>query len=142
MGRDTSHLVSYTVQDSKIKLLQTQTLGIDVVKLPTSSTARTRLLLLQHLGEYYMESQQWFMVVTENTYVRMDQLHATLKRERTDVPLVLGSRSHCLVDGTGGGNSSVLNQVLLALLTQHIHNCLSEVADGMGSAGVEQCVHN
>ena len=72
----------------------------------------------------------------------MDQLDATLKREKADVPLVLGSRSHCLVGGTGGGNSSMLNQVLLALLTQHIHNSLSEVADGMVSAGVEQCVHN
>ena len=72
----------------------------------------------------------------------MDQLDATVKRERTDVPLVLGSRSHCLVGGTGGGNSLMLNQALLALLTQHIHNCLCEVADGMGSAGVEQCVHN
>ena len=141
-GRDTSHLVFYTVQDSKIKLLQTQTLGIDVVKLPTSSAAHTRLLLLQHLGEHYMESQQWFVVVTENTYVRMDQLDATLKRERADVPLVLGSRSHCLIGGTGGGNSLVLNQALLALLTPHIQNCLSEVADGMGSAGVEQCVDN
>ena len=89
-----------------------------------------------------MESQQWFVVVTENTYVRMDQLDATLKRERADVPLVLGSRSHCLIGGTGGGNSLVLNQALLALLTSHIHNCLSEVANGMGSAGVEQCVDN
>ena len=142
-GRDTSHLVFYVNSSSNISVQETRDLGFQVVKLPTSTNVHTRLALLQHLGEHHMKSHQWFMVVTEDTYVHMDQLEAVLGRLSPEDPLILGIPPHCQLRSRGSASSMVMNQALLALLTQQLHLCRNErmeVADSLGSAEMDACI--
>ena len=140
-GHDTTHLVFYVKSSSNINIQEAWDLGLHVVKLQTSTSVHIYPTLLQHLGEHYMKSHQWFVVVTEDTYVRMDQLEAVLGRLGQDDPLILGLPPHCQLRKRGSGGSMVMNQALLALLTQQLHLCLNEsmeVADSLGS--MEACV--
>ena len=142
-GRDTSQLVFYVEGHSNISIKEATSLGLQFVELHSSGNVHTRLALLQHLGEHYMKSHQWFVVVTEDTYVHMSQLEAVLGRLSPDDPLVLGLPPHCQLRRRGTGSSVVMNQALLALLTQQLRLCLSksmEVADNHGSVEVESCV--
>ena len=140
-GRDTSQLVFYVESHSNINIKEATSLGLQFVELHSSGNVHTRLALLQHLGEHYMKSHQWFVVVTEDTYVRMDQLEAVLGRLSPDDPLILGLPPHCQLRRRGTGSSVVMNQALLALLTQQLHLCRyesMEVADSLDS--MEACV--
>ena len=134
-GRDTSHLVFYVEKDSKISIKEARGLGLQFVKLHSSGNVQTRLTLLQHLGEHYMKSHQWFVVVTEDTYVHMSQLEALLGRLSPDDPLILGLPPHCQLRRRGSGSSVVMNQALLALFTQQLHLCLNESMDKANSHG-------
>lgn len=141
-GNDASHLVFYVKGHSNISIPQATGIGRQAVPLHTSGSMHTRLALLQHLGEHYLDSHQWFVVVTEDTYVHVDQLEAVMGRLDPNLPLILGPPPHCMAHSHSGG-SVVLSQALLALLTPRLNTCLSRTtqgADGHGSAEMEACV--
>lgn len=142
-GHDLSQLMFYVGSHSNISTLQARALGLQLFKLYNSvSSLHIRLSVLKHLGEYYLDSHQWFVVVTQDTYVHVDRLKATLERVDPEVPLILGPPPDCLAGG-GGRGVIVLSRALLALLTPNLKTCLAVamgIVDNYGSAELESCV--
>ena len=132
--------------------------GLPLVRLPGVHTegavggASMMMSALHYLGEHYLPSHQWFMLATDNLYVRIDQIEKILSQLNPMEMLYLGRSAtgkkeqaqqlglkpherYCL-----GNSGVVLSSALLAKLRSHIAVCLRGSKGVPEDVGLGKCI--
>ena len=129
--------------------------GLPLVKVPgvkdsqENSVTKT-FQVLEYLSEHYLLRSKWFLLVTDDAYIRLDRLETLLNRLDHSSLVYLGHPStgrledklsllaherYCL-----GGTGVVLSNGLLTALTGHLGACLSGSVSAWADVELGRCV--
>ncbi len=126
--------------------------GLPLVKIPGVKDAQVNSVtktfqVLQYLSDNYLQSSEWFLLVTDNVYIRLHKLETLLESMDSSALVYMGRSGNGRLEDTDklsllpherycvGRTGVVLSGRLLAALTDHLEACLSG-ALSVGSGGV------
>lgn len=146
-GRDQKQLLMFI--GDKFNGSRSSAHGLPLVQLKAEKNLM--LSTMQYLADHYTTSNQWFMLATEDSYVRQDKLQALLTQLNPKEKFYLGRSAagkkkdadwlglrpherYCL-----GSSGIVLSVGLVSELKDHLDMCASD-ADLPGDVALGKCI--
>jgi glycoprotein-N-acetylgalactosamine 3-beta-galactosyltransferase len=104
--------------------------------------AKKVLLVLRIAYEQYVNSFDWFLLVDDDTYVFINDLHSFISRLDTNNPFVYGYNFKHVVKGgyTSGGGGTLFTKGSLIRLGKSILDGICPFEDGYSDVAIGECM--